>query len=198
MGLPALVGAEQGACMFLIYLKHYLLLVRIVSIKKGCHGMTGEPKYQIPKKGLTVWRIYGILETLAVAIIAGIVSYIVTLKFDFPILTYYIAAIVVVLTGILFIWVFPNIRWKIWRYEVRDQEIEIQSGLFIVTRTLIPMVRVQHVDTGQGPILKKYDLSNISISSAATTHTIPMLVTKEADRLRAKISELARVAEDDV
>ena len=54
---------------------------------------------------------------------------------------------------------FPNIRWKIWRYEVREQEIEIQSGLFIVKRTLIPMVRVQHVDTEQGPILKKYDFS---------------------------------------
>jgi len=67
-----------------------------------------------------------------------------------------------------------------------------------VKRTLIPMVRVQHVDTAQGPILKKYDLSNISISTAATTHIIPMLITEDADRLRSRISELARVAEDDV
>lgn len=160
--------------------------------------MREELKYRIPKKGLTVWRLYGILETLAVAIVACVASLILTAKFDFPLFIYYIAVIIVVLAGILFVWIFPNIRWKIWRYEVREQEIEIQSGLFIVTRTLIPMVRVQHVDTGQGPILKKYDLSNISISSAATTHTIPMLVTTDADELRAKISELARVAEDDV
>lgn len=160
--------------------------------------MMVEPKYQIPKKGLTVWRLYGILETIAVAIVACIASYILIIKFNFPVFSYYIAAIIVVIAGVLLIGVFPSIRWKIWRYEVRDQEIEIQSGLFIVTRTLIPMVRVQHVDTGQGPILKRYDLANISISSAATTHTIPMLVTKDADVLRAKISELARVAEDDV
>ena len=87
---------------------------------------------------------------------------------------------------------------QIWRYEVREQEIEIQSGLFVVTRTLIPMVRVQHVDTEQGPILKKYNVANISISSAATVHTIPMLELEEADMLRMKISELARVAEEDV
>lgn len=160
--------------------------------------MRVEPKYRIPKKGLTVWRVYGILETLAVTIVACVASLILTKKFDFPVLTYYIAAIVVVLAAVLFIWIFPNVRWKIWRYEVRDQEIEIQSGLFIVTRTLIPMVRVQHVDTGQGPILKRYDLANITISSAATSHTIPMLVTEDADLLRAKISELARVAENDV
>ena len=60
------------------------------------------------------------------------------------------------------------------------------------------MVRVQHVDTEQGPILKKYNLANISISSAATVHTIPMLLTEDADELRGKISELARVAEEDV
>ena len=45
------------------------------------------------------------------------------------------------------------------------------------------MVRVQHVDTEQGPILKKYDLATITISSAATTHTIPALITAEADRI---------------
>ncbi|MNH45721.1 hypothetical protein D3C79_1082440 [compost metagenome] len=57
---------------------------------------------------------------------------------------------------------------------------------------------MQHVDTTQGPILKKYDLGNISISTAATVHTIPALVMDEADVLRARISDLARVAEDDV
>ena len=96
------------------------------------------------------------------------------------------------------IYLFPKIRWDHWRYEVREHEIEIQHGLFVVKRTLIPMVRVQHVDTTQGPILKKYDLGNISISTAATVHTIPALVMDEADALRARISELARVAEDDV
>lgn len=38
----------------------------------------------------------------------------------------------------------------------------------------------------------------MTISTAATTHTIPALVMAEADDLRARISELARVAEDDV
>lgn len=95
-------------------------------------------------------------------------------------------------------YLFPNIRWDHWRYEVREQEIEIQHGLFIVKRTLIPMVRVQHVDSSQGPILKHYHLASISISTAATIHTIPALTVEEADGLRASISELARVAEDDV
>ena len=156
-----------------------------------------QPMYQIPPKARTVWRLYGVFQTLFLAVIAAGVIFL-TVKFGWPQFILYIAIAIVLCVGILSILVFPNIRWNVWRYEVREQEIEIQSGLFVVTRTLIPMVRVQHVDTEQGPILKKYNLANISISSAATVHTIPMLLTEDADELRGKISELARVAEEDV
>lgn len=153
--------------------------------------------YRIPKKGLTVWRLYGMMITGLLILVGGIISF-VTYKYEGPSYIYFIIIGVVLLIAFTCVCIFPNIRWKHWRYEVSEHEIEIQSGLFIVKKTLIPMVRVQHVDTTQGPILKKYDLSNISISTAATTHVIPMLNTEEADQLRARISELARVAEDDV
>ncbi|RTQ94635.1 hypothetical protein EKG35_04920 [Lysinibacillus telephonicus] len=153
--------------------------------------------YQIPRKGLTVWRLYGVFKTLFVVLLVAVCIFL-TVFFDWPVLIEFIAVVIGIIAGVTSIWLFPKIRWEHWRYEVREHEIEIQSGLFIVTTTLIPMVRVQHVDTSQGPILKKYDLANISISTAATTHIIPMLITSDADNLRARISELARVAEDDV
>ena len=159
--------------------------------------MRAQPQYQLPKKAITVWRLYGFFQTICLALVAAGAVFL-TMKFVWPIWIQWTMIAVVLLSLVLSIILFPNIRWKIWRYEVREQEIEIQSGLFVVKRTLIPMVRVQHVDTEQGPILKKYNLANISISSAATTHTIPMLDLEDADILRMKISELARVAEDDV
>ena len=152
---------------------------------------------KIPEKGKTVWRIYGLLQSLAVLLLAiggGVLTYFL----EGPKWIYAIIVVVWIVLFVLWVIVFPNIRHKIWRYEVREKEIEIQSGLFIVQNTLIPMVRVQHVDTAQGPILKRYNLADITISSAATQHTIPFLLVDEADALRAKISELARVAEEDV
>lgn len=159
--------------------------------------MRKQPINKIPKRGKTVWRLYGLFRTLFL-LIFGIVASILTYFFDWSKFIYYIVIILILVVAVLSIWIFPNIRWKIWRYEVREQEIEIQSGLFVVTTTLIPMVRVQHVDTTQGPILKKNNLANIAISTAATVHVIPFLDSEEADFLRARISELARVAEDDV
>ncbi|WP_342514262.1 PH domain-containing protein [Sporosarcina sp. FSL K6-1522] len=159
--------------------------------------MRTQPVNQISEKGLKVWRLYGIMQTAVILLLAigvGVLTYI----FEWPKWIYAIAAGVVILVGYLIIYLFPKVRWLRWRYEVRESEIELQHGLFIVKRTLIPMVRVQHVDTAQGPILRKYDLAEITISTAATNHTIPALITEEADELRRRISVLARVAEDDV
>lgn len=165
--------------------------------KNGVQQVKNQPKNQISRKGLKVWRLYGLIETLVIAlVVAG--SAALTYFFEWPDWLYGAYAGIIVLFGFLLIYLFPKIRWQRWRYEVREQEIELQHGLFIVRRTLVPMVRVQHVDTAQGPILRKYDLAEISISTAATVHTIPALITEEADELRARISVLARVAEDDV
>ncbi|MGG0658153.1 PH domain-containing protein [Rummeliibacillus pycnus] len=159
--------------------------------------MTSQPKYHISKKGLTVWRIHAAIESIVLLLIV-IAACSLTFFFEGPKWIYVMSIVVWIVHAIFWVYLFPNIRWKHWRYEVREQEIEIQQGLFIVRRTLVPMVRVQHVDTTQGPILKRYNLSSMSISTAATTHTIPALPIEEADQLRVRISVLARVAEDDV
>lgn len=159
--------------------------------------MSTEPKFQIDPMGLRVWRIHAcITATITLLITAGV--FVLTYFFDWYSWIQYTVLALWGVSAFLGIYLFPKIRWQRWRYEVREQEIEIQSGLFVVERTLVPMIRVQHVDTTQGPILKKYNLSEISISTAATTHYIPALLTEEADELRERISKLARVAEEDV
>lgn len=159
--------------------------------------MRKEPINRISPKGLKVWRLYGVMQSavvLLIAVGAGVLNW----WLDGPLWFLVIIITIPLLYTYVFVYLFPKLRWLRWRYEVREQEIELQYGLFIVKRTLVPMIRVQHVDTQQGPILRKYNLASITISTAATSHTIPALITSEADELRSRISILARVAEDDV
>lgn len=152
---------------------------------------------KLPQTAKTIWRTYS-----AIQILIEIVVYIGLLfAFRNMEIPFYIKAIVgVVLTvySVVLIVFVPSIRWKIVSYEVREDEIELQTGLFIVKRTIIPIIRVQHVDVTQGPLIRSKKLANIDITTAATTHTIPLLNELEADNLRLKISELARVAKEDV
>ncbi|MBB3869335.1 PH domain-containing protein [Parageobacillus toebii NBRC 107807] len=159
--------------------------------------MNGEPRKRISERALSVWRIYGMIG-LAVSFIVFAAIIILIIVFDGPKWIIPMLIIVLIGEGYFFIFFIPALRWRRWRYEVREQEIEIQKGLFVVKRTLIPMIRVQHVDSSQGPLLKKYRLASVTISTAATVHEIPALDEEEAEELRYSISRLARVADEDV
>ena len=159
--------------------------------------MLSQPHKRISERALTVWRITGVIITLFLLLILGGVITLIVI-FDWPIWISVVAIILFLLTAYIDIFLVPNLRWKHWRYEVREQEIEIQRGIFVIKSTLVPMVRVQHVDTEQGPLLRKYNLATVTISTAATVHGIPALDVEEAEEMRHAISRLARVAEEDV
>lgn len=159
--------------------------------------MRSEPSQRIPKAAVNVWRISGAIWSLILWIIPAAFWF-----FDsehvIALFTYLIIIGVLLLLTILFVFVIPYFRWKRWRYEINEHEIDLQHGLFIIRRTLIPVNRVQHVDTRQGPILRTYNLSNVAISTAATTHQIPALTDDNADTVRDRISRLALKAKEDV
>lgn len=156
-----------------------------------------EPQTRISGRALTVWRISGGIISFFIWLL-GVFFIILTVLFGGPAwVTIAIVAVCLLLSFLLILFL-PKLRWKRWRYEVREQEIELQRGILVIKRTLIPMVRVQHVDTQQGPLLRKYRLSTVMISTAATVHEIPALDMEEAEELRHSISQLARVADEDV
>lgn len=156
-----------------------------------------ELQKRISKKALTVWRISGVIKSLIGWGITAILLFLIHF-FDWP---SWIALILIIL-GIIFpivdIIIFPTLRWRYWRYEVREEEMELERGMFIRSRTLVPMVRVQHVDTIQGPLLRRFKLASVIVYTAATAHEIPALEMSEAEEMRTYISKLARVAEEDV
>lgn len=159
--------------------------------------MRQPPINTIATDAIKAWRITTAIFVgiLWLVVIAGAV-----LTFTFNLTLWYvcIAIIICLICTYLFVFLFPWLRWRRWRYEVFEQEVYIQHGILIMSRTLVPMIRVQHVDTKQGPILKKFHLASVTISTAATTHEIPALLETDASDLRDRISALARVDEDDV
>lgn len=159
--------------------------------------MREPPKDTIAINAIKAWRISAMIYAgiFWLVIMAGAI---LSVMFKFPLWPVGIAIIANILNSYFSIFLFPKIRWRRWRYEVFEQEIYIQHGIIIMSRTLVPMIKVQHVDTKQGPILKKFNLASVTISTAATTHEIPALQVEDASELRDRISRLARVDEDDV
>jgi membrane protein YdbS with pleckstrin-like domain len=153
------------------------------------------PHERLDPRALTAWRISGLLSSLVTLVLAGAISWLLW-YLDQSWWLVALPLVIALVLGVVATWVAPSIQWRRWRYAVTERDIELQRGVIIITRTLIPIVRVQHVDTRQGPILRRFGLAGIAIATAAGTEEIPALAVDVADDLRNRISDLAGIADD--
>ena len=92
--------------------------------------------------------------------------------------------------------VVPELRWRRWRWDLTDEGIDIRSGAISVNRTLIPWVRVQHVETQRGVLEQIFGLATVIVHNAAGAHTIPLLAQADAEELRERIAARAKTDDD--
>jgi membrane protein YdbS with pleckstrin-like domain len=151
----------------------------------------------IDPRALRVWTITGIVEAVSTLAIAAVLAGLTARCLPWLAKPAWIGFMAVALVSA---WVsacvVPGIRWRRWRYRVAEREIDLVYGVWVVKRTLIPMTRVQHVGTRQGPLLRRYGLASVHIATAAGHHEIPALALNTAETLRTRIAEWAGVADD--
>jgi membrane protein YdbS with pleckstrin-like domain len=152
--------------------------------------VTPEPSRTLAREARWVWRG----EQLIGWGIAVVVGMVVAAQVDGVLaLAMRLVPIVGLLVCVVLV---PSLRWRHWRWEVRPEAIDIRHGTFTIRRTLVPMLRVQHVDTRRGPVDQSLDLATVVVHTAAGSHTIPLLRVDDAAEVRDRIAELARTADE--
>lgn len=159
-----------------------------------------EPKQRISPNAIKVWRISNLISNVIVlAILAGILTS--QIYFDWyhwiGVVLYIIIALVI-LNAIYEHFIEPVYQQKTWRYEIDEQYIQIKHGLFSKHHLIVPMTKIEYVNTNQGPLLRRYGLSTITIGTIASSHEIPAIPEAEAKELRNKIAFLAKINDTDV
>jgi membrane protein YdbS with pleckstrin-like domain len=152
----------------------------------------GEPAERLDPRAITVWRITGTLNMLPLLVGAGFAALALS-RFGGGSLFFGALPVLAVLAlsgGV--VGVVPGLRWRRWRYEIRPDEVDLQRGIFWISRTLVPLARIQHVDTRQGPLQRRFGLSTVVFYTAAGPNQIPELSTLVAERVRDRIAELTR------
>lgn len=144
-----------------------------------------------------VWKTRVLME-LGISVLVILAYLFFMIKFNWWAWLFYVLIGLTVVYTPLDYFVFPKIRQRYYSYRLNEEELEIQHGMFTVKRVLVPMIRVQHVTIEQGPIMRKYGLAELQISTAATSHSIPGLKMREAEQLKRQIGELAKVSDEDV
>jgi membrane protein YdbS with pleckstrin-like domain len=151
-----------------------------------------DPQQRLPEAAVSLWRLVLGLWC-AGALVASLASMPVADDIGLPAWLLPVLVVVVAVAAVAFV---PRVRWQRWRYEVREDEIDLRAGLWTVRRTLVPIRRVQHVDTETSVLQTFYDLASVRFYTAAGASEIPALKRAEAERVRGRIAELARTRDD--
>ena len=140
--------------------------------------------------------IWGLIALVVGAILAGVVAG-VMLFFDRgdPALAFGVFVGVSVL-----LLVHAHLRYRIWRFDVQSDALFLHRGVVTRVRTVVPYVRVQHVDTQRNPLERAFGLSRVVVYTAGSRGadvTVPGLLPDRAESLQSQLRELAGEHETD-
>jgi membrane protein YdbS with pleckstrin-like domain len=81
----------------------------------------------------------------------------------------------------------PFLRHRRWRWGLGEEELDLVHGVWAVTRTIVPLTRIQHVSVQRTAWSDLFGLVALHVSTAAGTTTIPALTRPQGDELRDRI-----------
>lgn len=86
---------------------------------------------------------------------------------------------------------FPARRMQRWGYKIGEGQLRVARGWLFRTDTIVPFVRVQHIDVGQGPIERWFGLSHLIVHTSGTHNSMVTLPGLHSD-LAAAMRETIR------
>jgi len=101
----------------------------------------------------------------------------------------------VLLAGLLVVAVAPARIYRRLRYALSERMLQVVRGWLFHTDTIVPLVRVQHLDVVRGPFDKMFGTATLVLHTAGTHNsivTVPGLAPDQAEAMREIIREHVR------
>jgi uncharacterized protein len=107
-----------------------------------------------------------------------------------------LALLWIFLMFLMSVW-YPTYAFEHWGYAVRDEELLIARGVFFRSVTAIPICRIQHVDTRQGPLEQWFGLARLQVYTASGLGADGVVPGIELDKAEVLRDSLVKVRGDD-
>ena len=83
----------------------------------------------------------------------------------------------------------PPIFYKHYRYRMDEDCVEVRRGVIIRSHTLVPVERIHQVNVSKGPILRRFGLADVTITTAGGTVALQYLDEEIAERIASNLNE---------
>lgn len=148
---------------------------------------------KLDKRILISWRIVRLISIFIIGAIMTTVMIIISRQSFFEPYMFYAHILVGIISLYMLIslYLFPIIEYRQWGYIISDDRVEIRHGIFFIKNTVVPIVRIQHIEISQGPINRKLGISVVNIHTASGRFGIEGISNEDAssitEGLKAKL-----------
>lgn len=126
------------------------------------------PAHRVAPAARWLWALQGALWTVALAAVVLTLS--VTLPDDIPdgwSVTLAVARWLLIPLGLVSVVVEPLWRYQVHRWEITDDAVYTLEGWLTRTWRIVPVSRIQTVDTTRGPLQQLLGLTSVSVRTAS-------------------------------
>lgn len=148
-----------------------------------------EPTNALPDGVRAMWLCEDLLAVLILSTVAlGISAGVDALMPWLP--------LIVAAGGLAHVLVVPRARHRRYRWELHEEELDLREGVLNVTRTIVPITRIQHVSVQRTGWTRIFGLVRLKVHTAAGETTVPGLDAARADDVRDRILARLRAPDD--
>ena len=137
---------------------------------------------------MVIWLLQGLIFSLVLAgITLGAELFIIEMGESWiPLAVFAVVFFIVIVHTIL--------RYRIWRFEIRGDELYLERGVITRVKTVVPYVRIQHVDSRRGPLERALTLASTVVYTAGSRGAdvlVPGLTPTRSEALQDELKRLA-------
>jgi uncharacterized protein len=138
-----------------------------------------------------VLRIHALIFWVPLAIAVAVADQL--LLRPFPV--HGVPTVLAILLATVAVILLPNRRYRRLRYGLHPNLLQVVRGWLFHTDTVVPLVRVQHIDVTRGPLDKAFGTATLVVHTAGTHNSIvvlPGLAPEKAAAIRDEIRQHIR------
>lgn len=146
--------------------------------------------YRLEKRALKYFFVRGFSSGIGLILFAsGLYLLRGWLGWELDIRLFYLTFALSLGLGSYYLFVKPGLLFRHFGYGLDGDILSIRSGVFVLSTVTIPLFRIQHVQTEQGPLLRSFGLAHVVVSTAGSVYLIPALDARQASALRERLTE---------
>lgn len=160
------------------------------------HSYEGEIRMnykKLNKKAMTYMYVVSLLRSIVGILILMVIRYFL-IQNNWIIAAYIVSGLI----GVLLLNFFSGsfVRYNRYAYFINDEYIDVKEGFLFIERKIVPIERLHNIEISNGPISRRFNLSEVKVTTAGSTVSIQFLENEEAEAivqsLQKRINTVAR------